>query len=571
MKSSRCYCVNVVATGFVVLILLSLPLFWGRLICETSLRTRMPRGGNYLSIKPSGLVPSAIERDPNTAIQSHISAGMYSKGAGFDFLGIDDYVFTRALKDLKTIHYYNTYGGGDFSFDLKTGNFSKRVRRDTTVDLYAGPEGISQTQDKSLGRFIEPIIDDIYEDVMIVYDKKLRRFFKIDFSKKTVVKGPELTENDKYNPVQIGRLSKARYLHRTEWSDSLYLNWSPPNQEVLKRPKKNSSYTGGPSKYEYKPLVKRNYLRRAGPYLLVLDETGRIDLLDKQSLEFAGIAGHLLAAETYFGSSDDVGPKDLLSYEVEPVAFDSNDQYSEEFYRGICVAGVCREGTAITLGVFDKTGKLIKIKHSLITYITEYKDDRRKPTPSSKAVYWAVAWAPFNTMLKYSLENLQPPILSVVSYLTADCFDASSGYRALFILSNSFAAMKGRAVEGNDFALFIEMLLLILPSLLFSIWLSVKVTKNAKVVGLSENAKTCWLIGTICFGLSAYITYRLTRPKITLVTCENCGKPRRPDMTNCHRCNSRWHIPELLAPDWRVLNGKTEQPPKPTEESDTEQ
>jgi uncharacterized paraquat-inducible protein A len=62
------------------------------------------------------------------------------------------------------------------------------------------------------------------------------------------------------------------------------------------------------------------------------------------------------------------------------------------------------------------------------------------------------------------------------------------------------------------------------------------------------------MIGTIAFGLTAYITYRLTQPKITLVTCTNCGKLRRPDMARCHRCGSKWHIPELTPPAWRVVD-----------------
>lgn len=94
---------------------------------------------------------------------------------------------------------------------------------------------------------------------------------------------------------------------------------------------------------------------------------------------------------------------------------------------------------------------------------------------------------------------------------------------------------------------------LILPSIILAIWLSIRVSKNAIAFGFSENTRLCWIIGTLAFGLTAYITYRLTQPKITLVTCPNCGKPRRPDMAKCHRCKSDWHVPELTPPAWRVL------------------
>ena len=61
------------------------------------------------------------------------------------------------------------------------------------------------------------------------------------------------------------------------------------------------------------------------------------------------------------------------------------------------------------------------------------------------------------------------------------------------------------------------------------------------------------LLGTFALGLPGYLTYRLTRPKITLVTCRNCGLGRRPDREKCHHCGSLWHVPELIPPAWRVV------------------
>ncbi len=60
-------------------------------------------------------------------------------------------------------------------------------------------------------------------------------------------------------------------------------------------------------------------------------------------------------------------------------------------------------------------------------------------------------------------------------------------------------------------------------------------------------------MGTLAFGLVAYITYRLTRPDLSLVTCANCGRLRRVDQGQCHRCNAQWEVPELTAPAWRVV------------------
>ena len=171
------------------------------------------------------------------------------------------------------------------------------------------------------------------------------------------------------------------------------------------------------------------------------------------------------------------------------------------------------------------------------------------------------------TIIKYLAENLHPSVLSIGSYFTASAFEAGAGHRGLFLLPNSFIAMQGRSHRGNIVERFFGALGWIFPSIIFSIWLATRVSKNAVVVGLSENERLYWMIGTLAFGLAAYITYRLTRPGITLVTCQNCGKMRRPDMDRCHRCKSEWLVPELTPPAWRVLDG-TEQKAEQTERVD---
>jgi len=215
------------------------------------------------------------------------------------------------------------------------------------------------------------------------------------------------------------------------------------------------------------------------------------------------------------------------------------------------VASLSRDGTALALAVFDEKGKLIRSDY---TKLTKYIGVHKTSIHSSKAVFFEAPWAPALTIGKFMAENLHPPILSVASYFTASAFEAAAGHRGLFFLPNSFIAMKGRDNYENFAERFISGLWLISPSIILAIWLACRVSKDAVVVGFSENARLCWILGTVCFGLTAYITYRLTRPKLTLVTCPNCGKMRRPDMPKCHRCKSDWHVPELTPPTWRVLN-----------------
>jgi len=559
------YPVKVFATGFIVLVLLSLPLFWIRSGCETSLIEVMPRGARDVSIRPSGLVPPELENDPNVVSHSSVYGGGYTREPLS--LGIADYHRMRKPGGSRSNVYFSN-GNWMMYFDKKSGQIvhqyldiqvlPDKTRKRKIVQLYIGHEGISETTDKALGRFVEPIIDHGWiTREPILYDKKLRRFFKIDFNQRTVIKGPELKKDDPHKPIQIGQLNKSPFL--------LSLSWQPP---------KIKATDGSP-----KPIIQTGYERDAGPYLLVLDETGRIDLLDKEALEFAGTAGWLPAPQTHFPSKPSVTPRDLLGYKVWPLAlttqfFENPEEvrvafgdpsYSparlpsrvERKYLGMFAASLSRNGTAMALAVFDDKGKKIKREDTkAMVYIQDSVGSRPRNIPSSKAFFFQAPWAYSLTIGKFLAENLHPPLLSVASYFTASAFEAASGHRALFFLPNSFIAMKARDYRGNFAERFMSALWLILPSIILAIWLACRVGKNAAVVGLSENARLYWIIVTLAFGLTAYITYRLTQPKITLVTCPNCGKMRRPDMPKCHRCGSKWHVPELIPPAWRVLEWK---------------
>jgi len=576
------YPVKVFATGFVVLTLLSIPLFWFRFICQTSLSVNMPVDARSVSIRPSGLVPAEFENDANVVSHSRVSANIHSKRP--PYLGIFDYFIARFPGGRCSNVYFFKSEATWMYFDKKLGQIvhqyldiqvmPDKTKRGKDVQIYIGPEGVSETPGKTLGRFIDPIIDRrrvdrIPEELreLILYDKKLRCFFKIDFNQRTVIKGPTLVKDyRRHEPIQIGQLTKNNSLLR-------YLSWSPPHIKVpVEDPNKTKLRT------EFRPIIP-DYNYYAGPYLLVLDENGRIDLLDKETLEFVtdtpefpGTAGRLLAPETYFGSKGSGKPKDLLGYEVWPLSlttyfFENPEEVRVTFgdlsyalkrsparverkYLGMFAASVSRDGTALALAVFDENGKVIKTEYSRLP---KQEGVRTTYVESSKAFFFGAPWSPALTIGKYLAENLHPPLLSLGSYFTADSFEAASGHRALFILPNSFVAMQGRDDSENFAERFMSALWLILSSIILAIWLACRVSEDAKVIGLCENARFYWIIGTLAFGLTAYITYRLTRPKITLVTCQNCGMPRRPDMAKCHRCKSDWLVPELIPPAWRVL------------------
>ncbi|MBN1972805.1 MAG: hypothetical protein JW787_04155 [Sedimentisphaerales bacterium] len=545
MRASNNSLIKILSTGFIVLLLLSLLLFWCRWLFENDLiENALPQSSKEVVITPTGLLPDEIENEPNITRQSEATTTLRSPK--IFSLGIMDYIINISSKGRNSNVYWHHQDASSkdwqgMYFDKRTGQIvchyyrseempdNTRARKE--IVLYAGPEGVSDIPDKKLGKFDSPIADGtgFNRNQFVLYDGKLRCFFRIDFFNNSIVRGLQLSKDDTHNPVQIGTSGKNS-------ASMIELYWLPPMYP--------------------KELEKRNerfrnvaWLREF-PYLPVLDESGRIDLLDVAKLEFAGIAGYLPVPETLFPNKNIVRAQDLLAYQVLPLAFETDNKN-----RGMFVASVNREGTAVTLSVFDSNGLEIA---SNFTACEKFNWSDRNNSPysvsTSKAIYNEIPMGPVNAIIKFLLENLQSPILSLASYFTADSFEAGSGHRALFILPNSFIGMAGRFNSGNAAERFIYAVLLMLPSIILSIFLAERICKDAIIVGLSYNERLLWKIGTIAFGLAAYITYRFTRPKITLVTCQNCGKPRRPDMDKCHCCKSKWHIPELIPPTWRILN-----------------
>jgi hypothetical protein len=575
-------------TGFIVLLFMSLSLFWIRFACEIF---HYSFCHNSVHIHPSGLAPTEFENDPNVTRHSIVSA--YIRPSEPVFLGAFDYFFSMFPGERHSSVYYLDRDNRWIYFDKKLGllvcrySLIKKIPNNNRlaveyIERYVGPKGISERPNKPLGRFIEPIIDssEIYShqqkfDERILYDKKLRQFFKIDFDKQAVIKGPKIKKHD-CQPIQMGWPIKNTFGSPT-------MDWQPPKVQKT-QDNENSENTQA----ELESIIPYEQGFDAGPYLLVLDITGRIDLLNKDTLEFDGIAGRLPATETYFGTTQSGTPKSLLDYIVQPIvlnkhyledgklhkmtfgaSFDPEQQLRyntlkkpidpepvvskvDRKYLGMAVCSVSRSGTALALTVFDAEGKQLKTQYTKGEKYIIRRHERY--IPSSKAVFWEIPWAPVATIVKYSAENLHPPILSILSYFTTESFEAASGHRALFILPNSFIAMKGRDTRANFTERLFTALLLISPSIVLSLILSWRISKDAKVVGLSKSTQLFWLICTILFGLVAYITYRLTRPKITLVTCQNCGRPRRTDMDLCHQCKSKWNVPELIPPKWRVVD-----------------
>ncbi|MBC8218045.1 MAG: hypothetical protein H8E73_06230 [Planctomycetes bacterium] len=235
-------------------------------------------------------------------------------------------------------------------------------------------------------------------------------------------------------------------------------------------------------------------------------------------------------------------PRDLLDYVANIVTLEPdvlpheqpNPNYTKKKYLGLVAGSLSRQGLWTAVAVFDKDGNEIR-------------------SDSSEAAFFDKPWGPALTSTKYVFESLHPPVLTLASFFRAYSFEARSSHRALFLMPNSFAAMV-RDREGNILVSLAIVLLVMLPGLALAGWLGCKVVKDASRLGLSLGARRFWLAATVGFGLAGYITYRLSQPKVTLVSCANCGKLRRPDTETCHHCKSKWQVPELVPPTWRVLD-----------------
>jgi hypothetical protein len=534
----------------------------------------MPSEYKTINISPSGLIAGESvarsadvteklgQNEPNV-IFSFVQADMRSQ---FAFLGaIGQRWFLppvyRSGFESGRFYYWRYENKNNFlCFDKETGliisrsvRYAERSRGEVIVPeklfkYFIGPDGMSETESESLGRFYDPIITTrgYYQPVWLgIYDKKLRRFYVADLSEGTVVKGPELAEGDSREPIEIGEIEKGLYAAELFWSCPKVSNVDGAlEKQRLYLPDDPEDSNG----WDYV-----GWWTPTKGFILTLDKTGTVHLLNTTDWSFSP-AGYLPVPKSLFTQEQQktvARPRDLLAYNAVPVyavlrsPAEPNEprRTLDTKYLGMCAASMSREGTSMAVCVFDPNGRAIK-----------RADTESKGRSSAEMIYgegWQSFWAP----VEYILENLQPPIFEIASYFSRGYFEASAGHRALFILPNSFVGMLGRTYVENLFAKLVFALVLLMgPSLILSVWLALRVRKDATLVGLSGTAKKWWTIGTIAFGLPAYITYRLTRPKETFVTCQNCGKMRRPDMERCHRCGSKWEVPELTPPSWRICD-----------------
>jgi hypothetical protein len=565
--------INVIATGIIVTVLFSLALFWVRLFLNYHLLDNLPEGSLQVIIRPSGLVPGepapqqSRQQERTTSIPpgsnepdtrfSQVYTDLSGENILFSSVGrplLDIIEETIPLRDANEKVYYWYNQGNYVCLDKRTGLMNRRYASESggpMKDLYAGPNGVSETPSASLGRFYDPIINRGWgPNLLGFYDKTLRQFFVIDLIEGSVNKGLQLEKGDNREPIALGNISKGEYTAVIP-----YPVWSAPEKWNAAEEKWEQQKLFLPVDAKSNEEYRYSGWDRSYPFIPVLDKTGRIYNYNTKEHSLVQV-GHLPRPRSVFSTglnNEAANPRDVLGYNVWqlyavrrlPAEPKKQPKIIDVRYLGMSTACVSREGVSMTVAVFDPNGKLI------------YRGNTKanKDESVTDTVYADSPGASFWTAVEFLLENLQPAAFELTSYLCGNCFEAAAGHGALFILPNSFIGTMGRVDDREDvFSKQVEALMLMGPSLILSVWLARKVRKDAVLVGLSREARKWWIIGTIAFGLPAYITYRLTRHKEVLVTCQNCGYTRRPDMETCHRCGSKWEVPDLTPPNWRICD-----------------
>jgi hypothetical protein len=552
MNSQNRNRLNALATGVVVVILMSLGLFWARWFCAVQRADLLPEADRKAVVElPLSLSRTRVAEDPNASLSRYLTAEMAPPPPMVCLIGLGapQYV-EQHLPGGSRSHVYRWNwqpdGATSVYYDRSLGlmvyqGTEKEPRADGTQAVrrftyYAGPEGIGSRPDEKLGQFRSPVADGSMLQPQIVYDRVLRRFFAIEWSTQNVRKGPELPPDDAHQPVEI----------RTLWRD-------PVSIKLLAR--------RAPWEGQGNNSILLGALYSTEGRLLVLDASGRIDLLDSETLEFAGVAGRLASPAPLFGLPRPTRPEDVISYAAFPIGISRGDAGQGRTYAGCAVATVSRGATGLRLDVYDANGRAVGSDDMGFRPYLEAPDGkvaRGRSIPSTKVVYSDLPGAEVLTIAQWTFENLHPPVFLLASYLAGPHLAATAGYQSLFLLPDSFVAMSARDAQTGLMGRVSRACSLASPAFLLSLLLVWRMTLDGARLGMSRNARVTWAAGIVMFGLPAYVTYRLTRPRVTLVTCANCGAGRRPDREKCQRCGSPWVVPELVPPAWRVLGEQEE-------------
>jgi hypothetical protein len=252
---------------------------------------------------------------------------------------------------------------------------------------------------------------------------------------------------------------------------------------------------------------------------LILNQNGRLDWFNLDKMDFTGQAGYV------------PNFSDAYAYRIRPVLWADSG-------KGLVVVSFSMKAlVSATQVVFDPKGQVVQT-------------DERVDFMSRMSVFHVT---------RFFLENLYSPVMLFAAAANA-MFEKSSNSRMyLYLPMNSTLTMCAELEISNYFDYMVKLVLIVVPAMLLSLLLALRVKKDAIRFGLTKSACGAWCWLTVAFGVPAYITWRIVRPKEVMVTCQNCGKLRRVEFERCQHCKSLWLVPEITPPNWQV---KTSAEPK---------
>jgi hypothetical protein len=499
LASARYRCPAVLSLGLVVALVTAVPLYWLRYGSDviTALVMLEISDEDTLTLYRDFRLARDLYSQEFLAVRSGIRSGDFPVDYGdVHFLlrpiGILSYLRAKEPDghSIDLDHFGSRWG----LHDDKSRGFL--VDADARGTLYIGPEGIADKPTEALGHFSSPIVYRARRRDPLVFDRQTRGFYTVDLDEQDVC--PRLRLDDAvFQPVDP---------IRSRLGDGIcFVGCSYPSS----RDRPDVPYAGDDT----------------SNYLPVVDESGTVAVIDLRTWKLLSDAGHLPRPHTFFGRGSS-RPRDLFDYGVGVIV----KRPENEEYAGLMAASVSRQGSLVTVAVFDKEGRLVQESYGRCGF---------------RPVLFLTT--------KYLVESLHPPVLTLASFFTAYSFEAGATYRAMFLMPNSFVALQ-RDRETNFIFQLLAALLFLLPALAFSGFLSWRVVRDAAVMGSSRWARRLWGLATFALGLPVYITYRLTRPRIALALCSNCGRGRRVDRDVCHHCGGGWDVPALESPAWRVTS-----------------
>ena len=232
---------------------------------------------------------------------------------------------------------------------------------------------------------------------------------------------------------------------------------------------------------------------------LILDKTGAIYVLNTATMT--------LSNSVAFIPHVDKNPLQMLAFAAVHRSLNFKDVY--------ITASVPDNGDALHVRIYDDKGKIL---YDNINY-TPGLDGR--------------------LITSITAQSFLPFISCVSSYCLGPYFTAMDSYQSFFLVPHVLLAGTSRMTDSR---LIMPVFFLFWP-LLVGVILACLTLRNAKQLGIPNKSCCPWFLGVLFFGVPAFLTWLCVRPKITMITCNSCGLPRRPDTEKCHHCGAKLTLP----------------------------